>query len=173
MFLLFFGNIHRDVRCPEGWLARPGQQDKTYNPGNALPFCCQKETGHCCGRKVNGKPYNGRCCTSPSCCRKEPNRWEVSKLSGLGGGLAYVGLSSKYDRNMSGSCTEISWICFFVTGICNWVQIFWGIKSKFEKKILLSSLQRWISQGSLANAQAQTHTRFQRIVPYQVSNHHN
>ena len=93
--------------------------------------------------------------------------------SGLGGGLAYVGLSSKYDRNMSGSCKEISWICFFVTGICNWVQIFLGIKSKSEKKILLSSLQRWISQGSLANAQAQTHTRFQRIVPYQVSNHHN
>ena len=28
--------------------------------------------------------------------------------SGLGGGLAYVGLSSKYDRNMSGSCKEIS-----------------------------------------------------------------
>ena len=62
--------------------------------------------------------------------------------SGLGGGLAYVGLSSKYDRNMSGSCKEISWICFFVTVICNWVQIFLGIKSKFEKKILLSSLQR-------------------------------
>ena len=27
---------------------------------------------------------------------------------GLGGGLAYVGLSSKYDRNMAGSCKEIS-----------------------------------------------------------------
>ena len=94
--------------------------------------------------------------------------------SGLGGGLVYVGLSSKYDRNMSGSCKEISWICFFITGICNWVQIFLEIKrKKSEKKILLSSLQRWISQGSLANAQAQTHTRFQRIVPYQVSNHHN
>ena len=138
MFLLFFGNIHRDVRCPEGWKADPRKRDKTYHDD------------------------------SRDCCMTKTDR----KLSGLGGGLAYVGLSSKYDRNMSGSCKEISWICFFVTGICNWVQIFWGIKSKFEKKILLSSLQRWISQGSLANTQAQTHTRFQRIVPYQVSNHH-
>ena len=113
ILLFFFGNIHRDVRCEEGWEADPAQQNKTYGPGSGEVHCC--------------KP-------------KPPPM--VSKLSGLGGGLAYVGLSSKYDRNMSGSCKEISWICFFVTGICNWVQIFLGIKNKFEKKKLLSSFQR-------------------------------
>ena len=48
-FFLFFGNIHRDVRCEEGWLADPRQQDKTYIPGKNEALCCRPDVSKLSG----------------------------------------------------------------------------------------------------------------------------